>query len=48
MSQQMLFADRVRVIEVAQGKIRSSADELDNLFHSLLQRAFRGELCSSR
>jgi type I restriction enzyme, S subunit len=41
---QQKFADLVQKVERLNAQQRASAIELDNLFHSLMQRAFRGEL----
>jgi type I restriction enzyme, S subunit len=42
--QQHAFADRVLVANGVQSQLKESQRQLDDLFHSLVQRAFRGEL----
>lgn len=44
--QQQKFAGLVEKVEGLRGKQRESEKNLENLFHSLMQRAFRGELVS--
>jgi type I restriction enzyme, S subunit len=44
LSDQHKFADLVEKVESLRAKQRKSEKELDNLFNSLMQRAFRGEL----
>ncbi len=41
---QQKFADLVQKVETLKEKQRKSEKELDNLFNSLMQRAFRGEI----
>ena len=38
------FADIVKQVEKLKAKYKESEKELDNLFGSLMQRAFKGEL----
>ena len=38
------FADRVQAIEAQKSQAQSSLDKAEELFNSLLQRAFKGEL----
>ena len=38
------FADIVQQVEKLKAEYKESEKELDNLFGSLMQRAFRGEL----
>lgn len=44
MERQLRFASVFRGLTVTRTQFAISRNELDNLFHSLLQRAFRGEL----
>jgi len=44
LSEQQRFAVLVEKVEFLRAKQRQSAQELEHLFHSLMQRAFRGEL----
>jgi type I restriction enzyme S subunit len=44
LSEQQKFADLVQKVEKLKEKQRESEDELNNLFNSLMQRAFRGEI----
>lgn len=41
------FAEIVNKVEVLKTKYQKSVEELENLYGSLSQRAFRGELCSN-
>jgi type I restriction enzyme S subunit len=40
------FAERVKKIEAQKAKAQASLEKAENLFNSLLQRAFKGELTS--
>ncbi|GGG88560.1 hypothetical protein GCM10011416_01030 [Polaribacter pacificus] len=42
--QQNQFAERVKAIETQKAQAQASLVQAENLFHSLLQRAFKGEL----
>lgn len=44
LSEQQKFAALVEKVESLRAKQKESQDELDNLFNSLMQRAFKGEL----
>ncbi|MCA0933245.1 restriction endonuclease subunit S [Lutimonas saemankumensis] len=44
MQEQNQFAERVKVIEAQKGQAQDSLAQAENLFNSLLQRAFKGEL----
>ncbi len=44
MDEQLNFAALVEKVESLKAKQRESEKELENLFGSLMQRAFRGEL----
>ena len=47
LSEQQKFVALVEKVEALRAKQRESEKELGNLFNSLMQRAFRGELVSS-
>jgi type I restriction enzyme, S subunit len=44
LAQQQIFSNIIRELQGMKAAAKESQIELDNLFHSLLQRAFRGEL----
>ncbi|MCP5053332.1 MAG: restriction endonuclease subunit S, partial [bacterium] len=44
LNQQVRFASMLEKIENQKKKMQYSLDKLNNVFHSLLQRAFKGEL----
>lgn len=44
LSEQQKFAELVEKVEVLRARQHQSEQELENLFNSLMQRAFRGEL----
>jgi restriction endonuclease S subunit len=44
MTLQLVFAERWDEVRQVESRVKLSASVLDNLFHSLLQRAFQGEL----
>jgi type I restriction enzyme S subunit len=43
-SLQTQFAERVQAIETQKAQAQASLDKAEELFNSLLQRAFKGEL----
>jgi type I restriction enzyme S subunit len=47
MEVQILFAERVALIEQQKAQAQASIEKSEELFNSLLQKAFKGELIES-